>query len=236
MTMTITLAFLACLMAAVLWWLLRQSFDVRPWAVQGAAVQDVYAGVLARPPAKTALIVFLAVATSLFALFISAYAMRIQFGDWRPLPEPRLLTWNTMVLVLASVALQWAVYAARRGDEARLRSGLAAGGALAALFLAGQLLVWKQMSDAGFYVASSAATGFFYLLTAVHGAHVAGGLVAWGRTVSRAWRGAPAARLQLGIELCAIYWHFLLLIWVVLFAVLSSDALGMAICSSSATL
>ncbi len=235
MTMTITLVFLACLMAAVLWWLLRQSINVQPWSAGGAG-QDVYAGVLARPPAKTALIVFLAVATSLFALFISAYAMRIQFGDWRPLPQPRLLAWNTLVLVLASAAMHLAVRAARQGAEARLRGSLVAGGALAALFLAGQWIVWTQMHAAGYFVASSAATGFFYLLTAVHGAHVAGGLVAWARTVDRARRRVPAAQLRLAVEMCAIYWHFLLLVWVVLFAVLSSETLGLAICTTAVRL
>lgn len=232
--MTITLVFLACLMAAVVWWLLRQSIDVQPWATQGAAAQDVYADVLARPPAKTALVVFLAVATSLFALFISAYAMRIQFGDWRPLPEPRLLTWNTAVLVASSLAMQWAVVSARRGDRAGVRKGLAVGGALAILFLLGQLLVWQQLSEAGYFVASSAATGFFYLLTAVHGVHVVGGLVAWGRSAMRARSDMPLPRLRLGVELCAIYWHFLLLVWVVLFAVLAFDGLGLAICVSPA--
>jgi cytochrome c oxidase subunit 3 len=232
--MTITLVFLACLMAAVVWWLLRQSLNVEPWAAQGAAVQDVYADVLARPPAKTALIVFLAVATSLFALFISAYAMRIQFGDWQPLPEPRLLTWNTAVLVASSLAMQWAVVAARRSDQAGVRKGLAVGGALAALFLLGQLLVWQQLSEAGYFVASSAATGFFYLLTAVHGAHVIGGLVAWWRSATRARSKLPLPRLRLGVELCAIYWHFLLLVWIVLFAVLAFDGLGLAICVSPA--
>jgi cytochrome c oxidase subunit 3 len=232
--MAITLVFLACLMAAVVWWLLRQSINVQPWAAQGAAVQDVYADVLARPPAKTALIVFLAVATSLFALFISAYAMRIQFGDWRPLPEPRLLTWNTAVLVASSLAMQWAVVGARRGDAGRARAGLAAGGALAVVFLLGQLLVWKQLVDAGYFVASSAATGFFYLLTAAHGVHVVGGMVAWARSALRVGRGIPLQRVRLGIELCAIYWHFLLLVWIVLFAVLAFDGLGLAICVSPA--
>lgn len=232
--MTITLVFLAGLMAAVVWWLLRQSINVRPWATQGAAAQDVYAGVLARPPAKTALVVFLAVATSLFALFISAYAMRIQFGDWRPLPEPRLLAWNTVALVASSLAMQRAVVGARRGDAGAVRTGLAAGGALAIVFLLGQLLVWKELADAGYFVASSAATGFFYLLTAAHGVHVFGGLIAWGRSALRVRRKVPLQRLRLGIELCAIYWHFLLLVWVVLFAVLAFDALGLAICVSPA--
>jgi len=233
--MAITLVFLACLMAAVLWWLLRQSINVQPWATPGAGAQDIYAGALARPPAKTALVVFLAVATSLFALFISAYAMRIQFGDWQPLPEPRLLTWNTAVLVASSLTMQWAVVAARRGDRAGLRRGLAAGGVLAVVFLIGQLLVWQQLSEAGFFVASSAATGFFYLLTAVHGVHVVGGLVAWGRSALRAASGMPLPQLRLGVELCAIYWHFLLLAWVVLFAVLAFDGLGLAICVAPAS-
>ena len=95
--MTITLIFLALLMAAVLWWLFRQSVNTEPW-IAHAGAQDVHPGVLDRPAVKTALIVFLAVATSLFALFISAYAMRMHVGDWTALHEPLLLWVNTGVL------------------------------------------------------------------------------------------------------------------------------------------
>jgi cytochrome c oxidase subunit 3 len=230
--MKITLGFLALLMAAVTWWLIRQSVNVQPWvAVAGA--RDVHGSVLAQPAAKIALWVFLAVATSLFALFVSAYAMRINYLDWSPLPQPRLLTLNTAVLVLASVAMQWAVHAARRGNVSGVKSGLIGAGLLTVAFVGGQLVVWKQLSDAGYFFASSAATGFFYMLTAVHGLHVLGGLVAWIRTAARAWRGAKAQQLALGVELCATYWHFLLVIWLVLFAVLASNFLGLAICSTS---
>lgn len=230
--MTITLVFLAFLMAAILGWLFRQTVNVQPWVAQGPA-SDVRVGVLARPTAKTALIVFLGVATSLFALFISAYAMRITLLDWRPLPQPRLLAFNTALLLAASVALEWTAFAARRGNLASVRQGLAASGVLSFGFLAGQLWVWRQLSDAGFFVATNAATGFFYVLTAVHGLHVLGGLVAWGRVSARAWRGTDFPRIRLGVELCAIYWHFLLVVWVVLFAVLVSDFLGLAICAPS---
>ena len=233
--MTYTLVFLALLMATVIWWLVRQSVNVQPWVAEAAA-RDVHGAVLARPAAKTALWVFLAVATSLFALFISAYAMRISFVDWRPLPQPRLLALNTAVLVLASVAMQWAVYAARRHELAALRTRLLAGGVLTVAFVIGQLAVWKQLGDAGYFVATSAATGFFYLLTAVHGLHVLGGLVGWSRTAAGAWRGATAPRLKLSVEMCAIYWHFLLVAWVVLFAVLASSYLGLSICSTSVPL
>ena len=99
----------------------------------------------------------------------------------------------------------------------------AASGLLSFGFLAGQLFVWKQLHDAGYFVSSSAATAFFYLLTAVHGLHVLGGLVAWARASARAWRGSDPARIRLGVELCATYWHYLLAVWVVLYALLVSE-------------
>ena len=180
-----------------------------------------------------ALWVFLAVATSLFVLFVSAYAMRLGLADWTPLPRPRLLMLNTALLVGASLAMQWTVHAARRADRDNVRRGLWASGLLTFGFLAGQLFVWKQLSDAGYFVAASAATAFFYLLTAVHGLHVLGGLVAWARASARAWRGADPASIRLGVELCATYWHYLLAVWVVLYALLVSEGVGLAICSSA---
>jgi cytochrome c oxidase subunit III len=233
--MTVTLLFLALLMGAVVWWLLKQSINVQPW-VAHAHAQDVHGGVFPRHPATTALVVFLAVATSLFALFISAYAMRIRFFDWSPLPQPQLLTVNTAILIMASIVMEWTSFAARRGDIPAVRRGLLAAGLLSFGFVAGQLVVWRQLSDAGFPIATSAATAFFYLLTAVHGLHVLGGLVAWSRTLLRAWSNASADRLKLGVRLCAIYWHFLLVVWLVLLAVLVSNDIGLAICNSTVSL
>ena len=222
-------------MGAIVWWLLRQSVNVQPWQAQ-LAVKDVHASALERPAAKTALWIFLGVATSLFALFISAYAMRLNFLDWTPIPQPRLLLANTAVLIVASLAMEWTVFAARRGDAERVRKGLLAAGALTVAFLIGQLIVWKQLDSAGYFLASSAATAFFYLLTAVHGVHVMGGLVAWTRTFGRVRRREAAGQVRLSVELCAIYWHFLLIAWIVLFAVLVSNHLGLAICAPGTSL
>jgi cytochrome c oxidase subunit 3 len=61
-------------------------------------------------------------------------------------------------------------------------------------------------------------------------------MVAWARSSARAQRGTDFARIRMGVELCAIYWHFLLLVWVVLFAVLASNFLGLAICAPSVSL
>lgn len=229
--MTIALAFLTLLMAVIVVWLLRQTVNVQPWQAQAAGMEVTVP--TPRPAIQTALWVFLAVATSLFVLFVSAYSMRLGLADWTPLPRPRLLTLNTALLVGASVAMQWAVHAARRREPADMRRALATGGLLTTGFLAGQVAVWMQLDGAGYLVSTSAASAFFYLFTAVHGLHVLGGLVAWARAWKRAWRGADAARVRLAVQLCATYWHFLLAVWVALYALLVSDVLGLAICSST---
>lgn len=229
--MTIGLVFLTAMMAVIVWWLFGQTINVQPWQAQ-AAPAGGQRGPSTPPPIQMALWVFLGVATSLFVLFVSAYAMRLGLADWNPLPRPRLLMLNTALLVGASLAMQWSVWAARRGDS-RLQRGLLASGVLTAGFLAGQLVVWRQLNDAGYFVSSSAATAFFYLFTAVHGLHVLGGLVAWARAVLRSWRGADRRAIQLGVELCATYWHYLLVIWVAIYALLVSEGVGLAICSST---
>jgi cytochrome c oxidase subunit III len=230
--MTIGLVFLSLLMAVILWWLFRQTVNVQPWQAHAVA-HEVRGPGAPRPAAKTALWVFLAVATSLFVLFISAYAMRLGLADWSPIPRPRLLMLNTALLVGASLAMEWTVHAARRGDTGQVRRGLAASGVLTLGFLAGQLFVWKQLNDAGYLVSTNAATSFFYLFTAVHGVHVLGGLVAWVRATARAWLVADPVRARLGVELCATYWHYLLAVWVALYALIVSNGIGLAICSAT---
>jgi cytochrome c oxidase subunit 3 len=147
--------------------------------------------------------------------------MRQGLGDWRALPVPKLLWFNTGVLVLSSIALQWAHSAARRDDLEGVIVGLLAGGASAVIFLIGQLLAWQQLGAAGYFLASNPANTFFYLLTAVHGMHLVGGLAALARTTAKVWRCAEVSEVRLSVELCTIYWHFLLLVWLILLGVLT---------------
>src|SRR6476619_880748 len=219
--MSAIILFMAGVAAIAGWWLSQQRLAAKPWLEEGVAVDFREESTSSLPPAKIGLGVFLAVVGSLFALFISAYSMRMTMVDWRTLPMPRLLWFNTAVLVLSSVALQWAHVASRRNDIDGVIVGLCAGGASAVIFLVGQLLAWQQLRVAGYFVASNPANSFFYLITAVHGLHLMGGLVALERTTAKVWRGAEMAQVRLSVELCTIYWHFLLLVWLVLLGLLT---------------
>ena len=217
--MQITLLFMAAIMACVIGWLLKQSLNTQPWVSDEVADQATGASLELNPKAL-ALGVFLAVAVSLFALFVSAYTLRMEEPDWVPVQDPDLLWVNTGFLVLASIAYHWTRNQAVSGKGEYLLTGLLVSGVLSVLFLFGQLATWQQLQQAGYFVGSNPANAFFYLITAVHAVHLLGGLYVWGRSVVRVWSGAEADAVRLSIELCTIYWHFLLLVWVVLFGLL----------------
>lgn len=221
--MTIILMVVVPLMALFALWLLSQTLRIRPWVAQSAHTGHAPDWPAAATAPRVGLAVFLAVAASLFALTVSAYLMRMEHGnDWQPVTKPLLLWINTGVLVLGSLFLQRAWDAARHDRREAMARALTAGGAATVAFVVGQALVWRQLHAAGYYLAANPAHAFFVLLTALHALHLLGGMVAWGGTMHRVWHGAAPARVRGRVELCAVYWHFLLLVWAVLFALLLS--------------
>ena len=205
------------------WWLFARQFTAKPWeAGQSASDNDATGALLAHVPAKVGLWFFLAVITSFFGLFVSAYGMRMHMGDWQSMAVPDLLWLNTALLVVSSLAFEWARRAAERKDFRAVQIGVAVAGLFAFAFLAGQLLVWRQLNASWQVMASSVAIAFFIVLSGLHGLHLAGGLVVWGRTMARLWRGGAGrlADARVSVQLCAIYWHFLLVVWLALFALL----------------
>ncbi|ARQ02756.1 cytochrome-c oxidase [Pseudorhodoplanes sinuspersici] len=192
----------------------------KPWLEAGPVGEVSGAGSSQISPAKVGLGFFIVVAGALFTLFLSAYFMRMQMGDWRPLPVPALLWFNTFVLILSSIALQWARVAANRDEMDGVTFGLLGAGVTSLGFLGGQIIAWHQLASAGYGLASNPANTFFYVLTAAHGLHVLGGIVALGRTANKVWHSERASQVRLSVDLCAIYWHFLLLVWLILFGLL----------------
>jgi cytochrome c oxidase subunit 3 len=200
---------------------LFQQLTAKPWLATGAELGDLRHPAEAHRAAKqTALRVFLGVVGVVFMLLLIAYGGRMAYEDWRPAPQLNLLWANTFVLILASVALQWAQVAVRRGRMDAMRVGLLAGGAFTLVFLFGQLLAWRQLATMGYFDVSNPAIAFFYLITGIHGLHLLGGLVAWGRAVARVWGDFNVAKMRQSVELCTLYWHFLLGVWLVLFGLL----------------
>ncbi|MEX8518925.1 MAG: bb3-type cytochrome oxidase subunit III [Leptothrix sp. (in: b-proteobacteria)] len=174
-----------------------------------------------RGAAGVALWVFIAVATSLFGLFLTAYLMRMDGSDWSTIALPWQLWLSSAWLVASSVLLQWAVWAARQSRWGQARGLLLAGGVCALTFLAVQLWAWQVLLNLQVMPAGNPAASFFYLLTAMHGLHVLGGLVGWVWTARVTWRHADPLWVRWLMALCARYWHFLLAVWLLLFATLA---------------
>jgi cytochrome c oxidase subunit 3 len=218
------LLFLAFLGVIAAWWLSQQRLLSKPWLETTPSGELPPESVSPVPTAKIGLGVFMAVAGALFALFISAYSMRMEMVDWWSPPVPPILWFNTAVLIISSGALEWAKWSARRSEVDGLRAGLLAAGVSTLVFLIGQVMAWQKLVDAGYLLSSNPGNSFFYLITGAHALHVLGGMVALGRAADKVRRNSDAGQVCLSVELCALYWHFLLVVWIFIFAVLTGWA------------
>ncbi len=196
------------------------TLKVKPWLEDGVISDPSDADLMSLPTAKLGLRVFLAVATVVFSLTIVTYADRMLAADWRVLPEPFVLWLNTALLIMSSVAFQRAWNSAKRGQMDGIKSGMLLAGGFAFAFLIGQFIAWRQLVDLGYFAASNPANAFFFLVTALHAVHLLGGLVAWVRASAKLRRGDALEKVRLSVELCTVYWHFLLIIWLLLFVLL----------------
>lgn len=199
---------------------LLRKVTAKPWEHAGEmeGLHGGYAG--GQAAGKTGLYMFLAVISSFFILFSISYQMRATYADWEAVAEPGILWFNSGILVLASAALQLASAAVRRGSMKSSRNYLAVGTVLTLVFLAGQLLAWRQMINAGLYAYNNPANAFFYVFTGLHALHLLGGLWFLGDALKKAISNGDDPALPLRVQLCTSYWHFLLLVWAVLFYLL----------------
>lgn len=222
--MSVVAVFLAVVALVALRWLWRQGGATRPWLEEGASGDAASRDLPVAPDATIGLRVFLAVVGAVFALLAGSYILRMAGTDWRPLPAPAILWFNTAVLAASSGAMEVARRAAGRDERDALETALAAAAVLVVLFLVGQLSAWRQLREAGYLVSTNPANAFFYLLTGLHGLHLVGGLAALARTARVVWRGDDPRAARRGVELCAVYWHFMLVVWLGIFALLCGAA------------
>jgi cytochrome c oxidase subunit 3 len=170
--------------------------------------------------ARLGLWAFLASVTMLFAAFTSAFIVRRAAGGWVAIDVPPLLWINTVVLLSSSIVMALSRRSLRYGRLPAFRRYFGAAFLLGSLFLAGQVLAWRELGRQGVFLSTNPHSSFFYVLTGVHAAHVLGGVAALGYVGLRALRGAYTSREAVGPRLAATYWHFVDGLWVYVFLVL----------------
>lgn len=180
------------------------------------------AGVNRAGPYPIGLLGILVTVAMLFSAFTAALLVRRTGADWAPISWPPLVWANTGVLLVSSWALERSRAAARAGAHRAIGDWLAVAALLGVLFLLGQLLLWRALAARGVFLASGPHAAFVYLLSAVHGAHVLGGIGALAWTYGRARAGAYGETGHEGLTHTAIYWHFVGVVWLWLFVLLSA--------------
>ena len=200
-----------------------QLLTQKPWDPAQAKIDNMHDGeTLDLSKGKLGLRYIMIVSSIFFSLFIVTYADRLVFADWQQMPEPLLLWFNTLILFISSVFFISTQIAAKNNQFEKVKQKLLIIGYLALAFLLGQLLVWLQLINLGYYVSTNPANAYFYVFTALHGLHLIGGLIYWIITLRKVWIPSDIviAKTKHTVELCAIYWHFLLAVWVVLFGLM----------------
>ena len=195
----------------------------KPWDPSQAKIDDMHeGGTINLSKGKLGLRFIMFVSTIFFCLFIVTYSDRMVYPDWQRMPEPWLLWINTAVLFFSSMVFVNTQIASKNNQFQIVKKRLLLIGFLAFAFLIGQLLVWQQLIANGFYVSTNPSNAYFYVFTALHGVHLLGGLVYWYLTIKKVWISSDivVSKVKHTVDLCAIYWHFLLAVWVVLFGLM----------------
>jgi cytochrome c oxidase subunit 3 len=179
-------------------------------------------------PAQTGVWVAVSAIAMSFAALTSALVVRQASGtDWQHFVVPRILYLDTLILIASSYTLELSRkrFAAEAAgpERATLRSSglywLYMTQTLGLLFVAGQFLAWRSLAAQGLFLATSPSSSFFYLLTAMHGLHLLGGVLGLLYVGFRLRRRARNAQTSLGTA--AVYWHFVDLLWVYLLLVIA---------------
>ena len=195
----------------------------KPWDPDQAKLDNLHEGsTLDISKGKLGLRYLMIISTIFFCLFIVTYSDRLVFADWQKMPEPFLLWFNTLILLISSLVFISTQIASKNSQFEIVKKRLIIIGFLAFAFLVGQFLVWLQLYQLGYYVSSNPANAYFYVFTTLHGLHLLGGLVYWVMTIKKVWvpNEIVVTNAKHTVDLCGIYWHFLFAVWIVLFGLM----------------
>jgi cytochrome c oxidase subunit 3 len=157
-----------------------------------------------------------AISTFFGALVIAYYWRKASPGVWDQIALPGTLWISTGIILASSVTFESARRVYRRGAHALSARLLLITFGLGSAFLVAQLTAWRALISQGAYMEQNPYSSFFYIFTGLHAAHLLGGLLALAIVV---FVRDPRREI---VDAAAYYWHFLLLLWIVLFVVLST--------------
>ncbi len=156
----------------------------------------------------------------IFASLTSAYIVRQEKGDWLQFELPRLFYISTAIIIMSSVTMNWVISSAKKNDFKNIKLAALLTLLLGLSFIICQFKAWGILVDQKIFFAgkySNASGSFLYALTGLHLAHLFGGIIAllvvWIKSLGQRYNSENL----LGIQLCAIFWHFLDALWIYLF-------------------
>lgn len=161
----------------------------------------------------------------LFVALTSAYIVRSASAtDWQPIAIPKVLWLSTALILISSVTIEISRRSLKQRSDSVYGRWLAITTVLGFGFLGSQVIAWRQLVRQGIYLASNPYNSFFYLFTAAHGLHLLGGLCALGYLLvqKNKFRGTLNGELRRigAADAVSIYWHFMDILWIGLFALL----------------
>ena len=145
--------------------------------------------------------------------------LRATNHNWVALRIPGVVWFNTVVLIGSSAVIELARKRLAEGGIEQFRKLWMGATGLGLLFLAGQLIAWRELLTEGLHVWTSQAASFFYIFTALHGVHLTGGICALVYVGFRKFEFARVSRAA-AAEVASYYWHFMDGLWVFLLLLL----------------
>ena len=168
-------------------------------------------------PHKFALWLFIVSIIMIFASLTSAFIVKQGEGSWLEYNLPGMFWYTTAIIMVSSVLLQWAYFAARDNQFQKLSILVGMTTMLGLLFLVGQWISWGQLVDMGVYFVGNPAGSFVYVLTGLHAFHLISGLIFLVVVLVSSLKHKIYSGNMVRMEMCVTYWHFLGALWVYLF-------------------
>ena len=193
----------------------------KPWDKEQATIDNAHEGkTFDLSVQKSAVLIIFGIATVLFSLVFTSYLYTLSPSqDTNYLLRPNLLWINTLILFFVTYFFNKVTNDLEKIDTSKIKRNLLIIGALTYLFLFSQIIFWFQLLKSGNYVSTNSYFANFYVFTALHGLHLLGGLLFWGKVSSKVLKLEQNKILEQekNISALSIYWTYLLIVWLMFF-------------------